>query len=53
MRLIRQVTPQGKVLFNGHPLDPKLARVLASLDVKLDVMAGLEDAAVASGTVSP
>lgn len=29
------VTPEGKVLFNGHPMDPELNRTLASIGVSL------------------
>ena len=52
-------TPDGRVLFNGHPLDPRLERVFAGLDVKLDVMAGLDvtmtaaGAAEATGSAAP
>ncbi|OUW16068.1 MAG: hypothetical protein CBD18_07600 [Opitutales bacterium TMED158] len=29
------VAPDGKVLYNGHPMDPELKTVLATLDVKI------------------
>ena len=35
------IATDGRVLFNGHPLDPRLVAVLARLDVTLDPAAGL------------
>ena len=29
------VSPEGKVLYNGHPMDPSLKAALAKLDVKI------------------
>lgn len=35
------LSPEGKVLFNGHPLDNELVAVLNGLDVELDIHGGL------------
>jgi thiol-disulfide isomerase/thioredoxin len=43
------VTPEGKVLYNGHPMDPRLESVLAELGVSLEEGADTTETAAETG----